>query len=152
MDRSESALGYIYRRIYDGICGHHPNLRPWHFQWLGVFYLYRQLQRILPEMGGKVLDVGCGGKPYRSWFGQVSEYIGLDVSPGPAVDVLVALGARVSYHARNRSWEASADLSAMLRGRRKQSRYIAQPWDSTWRLCAKALKPMATNHSAHTTV
>ena len=90
MDRSESALGYIYRRIYDGICGHHPNLRPWHFQWLGAFYLYRQLRRILPEMGGKVLDVGCGGKPYRSWFGQVSDYIGLDVSPGPAVDVLAA--------------------------------------------------------------
>ncbi|MGD0826864.1 MAG: methyltransferase domain-containing protein [Desulfobaccales bacterium] len=90
VDSSESAPGYIYRRIYDGICGHHPNLRPWHFQWLGIFYLYRQLRRILPEMGGKVLDVGCGGKPYRSWFGPVSEYIGLDVSPGPAVDVLVA--------------------------------------------------------------
>lgn len=41
-------------------------------------------------MGGKILDVGCGDKPYRDWFGQVSEYVGLDVSPGPAVDVLVA--------------------------------------------------------------
>ena len=90
VDRSESALSYIFRRIYDGVCGHHPKLRPWHFQWLDTFYLNRRLQRILPEMGGKILDVGCGGKPYRNWFGNVSEYVGLDVSPGPAVDVLVA--------------------------------------------------------------
>ena len=36
------------------------------------------------------MDVGCGGKPYRSCFSLATEYKGLDVVPGPAVDVVVA--------------------------------------------------------------
>jgi SAM-dependent methyltransferase len=35
------------------------------------------------------LDVGCGTKPYEAWFGNVSEYVGLDVAPGMHVDVVV---------------------------------------------------------------
>lgn len=89
MNGGESLLGLAYRRIYDGICGRHPNLRPWHFQWLDAFYLYRQLRRVLSKLDGRVLDVGCGSKPYQRWFGQVSGYVGLDVIPGAQVDVLV---------------------------------------------------------------
>ena len=37
-----------------------------------------------------MLDAGCGSKPYREWFGPVTEYVGLDVSPGAAVDLVVA--------------------------------------------------------------
>lgn len=90
MSIGESSLGLTYRRIYDWICGNHPNLRPWHFQWLAIFYLHQQLRRILPTMRGKILDVGCGGKPYRCLFGQVIEYVGLDVLQGSQVDVVVA--------------------------------------------------------------
>jgi SAM-dependent methyltransferase len=67
-------------------------LRPWHFQWLAVHYLYRGLRRVLPGLGGRVVDVGCGAQPYRDWFGEVTEYVGLDVVPGPAVDLVVAPG------------------------------------------------------------
>lgn len=87
---AESRLGQTYRIIYDSLCGRHPNLRPWHFQWLGAYYLYRSLKRLLPTFGGRVLDVGCGSKPYHEWFGPLTEYVGLDVSPGRAVDLVVA--------------------------------------------------------------
>jgi len=87
---AESRLGRTYRITYDKLCGRHPNLRPWHFQWLDAYYLYRSLKRLLPTFGGRVLDAGCGSRPYQEWFGSVTEYVGLDVSPGRAVDLVVA--------------------------------------------------------------
>lgn len=49
---SESALGRGYRRVYEGLCGKHPRLRPWHFQYLDAVYLYRSLKRLLPNTSG----------------------------------------------------------------------------------------------------
>lgn len=54
------------------------------------YFIYRSFKRLLPTLGGRVLDVGCGEKPYERWFGRVSEYVGLDVEATPAVDVVVA--------------------------------------------------------------
>ena len=64
-------------------------MRPWHFQWLDAYYLHRDLKRLLPTLGGAVLDVGCGIKPYQGWFGPLHSYVGLDVVSGPQVDVVV---------------------------------------------------------------
>ncbi len=89
MYAGESSLGRAYRLIYESLCGCHPYLRPWHFQYQDAFYLYRSLHRLLPTLGGRVLDAGCGSKPYQNWFGSVSEYVGLDVMPGTSVDVVV---------------------------------------------------------------
>ena len=89
MRTGESKLGRAYRRIYESLCGRHPYLLPWHFQYLDCFYLYRSLRQLLPTLTGRVLDAGCGGKPYRDWFGSATEYVGLDVMPGPSVDVVV---------------------------------------------------------------
>jgi SAM-dependent methyltransferase len=86
-------LGELYRKLYDLLCGRHPVRRQWHFQWLNTRGLYRELRRIAPEIQGTMLDVGCGNKPYERWFGHVSKYVGLDTSPGDAVDVLVFPGA-----------------------------------------------------------
>jgi SAM-dependent methyltransferase len=47
------------------------------------------LSQLLPNYGGRVLDVGCGNKPYQTWFGDVAEYVGLDVVPGPDVDIVI---------------------------------------------------------------
>ena len=37
----------------------------------------------------KVIDYGCGNKPYRNLFPSNSDYIGLDIFPGNQVDILI---------------------------------------------------------------
>lgn len=87
-----SLLGRLYRIAYEVLCGKHPEPYPWHFQWLDTFYLARHLRSTLPHLSGRVLDVGCGRKPYRALFAQASDYIGLDVVPGGA-DIVVKTDA-----------------------------------------------------------
>ncbi len=64
-------------------------VRSAHFRpgWVGVltnpFYfarsgLHRALERVAPRVGGRMLDVGCGRKPYAHLF-RVSEHVGLEL-------------------------------------------------------------------------
>jgi SAM-dependent methyltransferase len=55
--------------------------------WLGVFInpfflarrsLWRAVQAAAPRLRGRLLDVGCGTKPYRALF-KVDAYVGLDI-------------------------------------------------------------------------
>jgi SAM-dependent methyltransferase len=92
-NNQESRQGRFYRQIYEAVCGKHPRLRPWHFQWLATIYLSRTLRHNLPKMQGNVLDVGCGDKPYRELFSQASSYVGIDVYEGGA-DFVVAPDAQ----------------------------------------------------------
>ncbi|MDR7921525.1 class I SAM-dependent methyltransferase [Thermosynechococcus sp. HY213] len=88
-NNQESRLGRLYRQTYEALCGKHPHLRPWHFQWLDTVYLVRTLKLRLPQLTGRVLDVGCGDKPYRPLFAQATEYVGIDVA-GREADYIVA--------------------------------------------------------------
>lgn len=40
--------------------------------------LYKKVAQYAPELKGKMMDFGCGSKPYQSLFSNVTEYIGLD--------------------------------------------------------------------------
>jgi len=40
--------------------------------------LVKSIQKYAPILNGKLLDFGCGSKPYESLFSNVQEYIGLD--------------------------------------------------------------------------
>ncbi|MBV8252237.1 MAG: class I SAM-dependent methyltransferase [Chitinophaga sp.] len=40
--------------------------------------LYNEMSRVGAQLSGRLLDVGCGTKPYRQLF-QVDEYIGLEI-------------------------------------------------------------------------
>ncbi len=40
--------------------------------------LYKKVNEYAPELHGRLLDFGCGSKPYRVLFSNASEYIGLD--------------------------------------------------------------------------
>ena len=48
--------------------------------------------RYVPR-GSKILDVGCGDKPYYPLFAEAGEYVGADVVDGPKVDVVCPLEA-----------------------------------------------------------
>ncbi|MEA2494171.1 MAG: hypothetical protein QOJ29_2082, partial [Thermoleophilaceae bacterium] len=85
-------LARTYLALYDALCGRHPDLRPWHFQWLAGSILYRSLRPVLATVDGEVLDVGCEHSPYRDWMPLVRGYVGLDVQPGAGVDVVVPPG------------------------------------------------------------
>ncbi|MEI6149290.1 MAG: hypothetical protein WCS01_09370, partial [bacterium] len=41
------------------------------------------------QAGGKVFDYGCGGSPYRAFFGHCSEYVRADVTQSPGIDRLL---------------------------------------------------------------
>jgi SAM-dependent methyltransferase len=44
--------------------------------------LLKQIKSSSKKLTGRLLDFGCGSKPYRSLFFNVSEYIGIDVDNG----------------------------------------------------------------------
>ncbi|WP_199248590.1 bifunctional 2-polyprenyl-6-hydroxyphenol methylase/3-demethylubiquinol 3-O-methyltransferase UbiG [[Phormidium] sp. ETS-05] len=60
-----------------------------HFQFLVHKDIYKDLKINLPKLKGKVLDVGCGEKPYEPWFLSANTYIGIDIYQGSKVDVVV---------------------------------------------------------------
>lgn len=51
-------------------------LNPFFFIRKGLFY---NITKLAPKLHGRVLDFGCGAKPYRKFFTECSEYIGCDV-------------------------------------------------------------------------
>ncbi|MBD2087545.1 class I SAM-dependent methyltransferase [Trichocoleus sp. ST-U3] len=85
-----SLIGDIYSNLYKKVCGTHPHIRFWHFQWLAVKDLYSDLKRILPTLEGRLLDVGCGDKPYSTWINlEKVKHIGIDIYPGSKVDIVI---------------------------------------------------------------
>jgi SAM-dependent methyltransferase len=41
--------------------------------------LYKNLKKYFDKVNGKMLDFGCGSKPYKSKFKNVNQYIGVDI-------------------------------------------------------------------------
>ncbi len=74
--------------LYDKICGRNPHCNILHYNWLGSRHIVNDLKKYLPTLTGRVLDVGCGDKPYAHFLTNAREHIGLDVFPGPEVDVI----------------------------------------------------------------
>jgi len=89
-----SVYAQLYLDLYGQLCGRPPRLYPWHFQWLALRYLNSDLKEVLPTLYGRVLDVGCGDKPYAAWLdgAKVVQHLGLDIYPGPKVDVVITSG------------------------------------------------------------
>jgi SAM-dependent methyltransferase len=92
MEGNMSGPRRLYDFVYGAICGSPPSMRPWHFQWLATKDLYRELRELAPAVEGRLLDVGCGNKPYLSWFSRVTAYVGLDVTTDSDADVIVKPG------------------------------------------------------------
>jgi len=74
----------------------------WLLAWRDPLHLARRLlaRAVLQRthhVRGCLLDLGCGGKPYRSMFQNVERYIGLDVQRSANVDV-VGNGMRFPFY------------------------------------------------------
>ncbi len=64
--------------------------RIWEWDYLGMKPLLRELKQFVANLPAKytLLDLGCGSKPYKSLFNGATQYTGLDIVPGPEVDVV----------------------------------------------------------------
>lgn len=43
------------------------------------WFLLQKIKKIAPELKGKILDFGCGQKPYQRLFTNATDYIGVDI-------------------------------------------------------------------------
>ena len=92
--RLASAINTAFDRIYGWVAGRHPRQRPWHAQRHMASALEETMREVLPPLGGMVLDVGCGERPYERLMTRAERYVGLDVTPGAGVDIVVDPGER----------------------------------------------------------
>lgn len=70
------------------------NPRLYHFDYLGLVTGRRLIEATLarelpPRAEARVLDIGCGSAPWKPLLAPYArEYVGIDLKPGPAVDVV----------------------------------------------------------------
>lgn len=62
----------------------------WQWDYLGMKPLLREMKKFVVTLPAeyKLLDLGCGNKPYKSLFSGATQYTGLDIVAGPEVDVV----------------------------------------------------------------
>jgi SAM-dependent methyltransferase len=73
-----SSLGVLYEKAYAVLCGRHAR---------------RWLRPHVAKLQGRLLDVGCGDRPYELWVQRgregVTSYVGIDIHQGPRVDIVI---------------------------------------------------------------
>lgn len=86
MDESPPGVESLRGRIrrLPGATWVHARVHPHH---LTTRLLRRAIRARARYARGRLLDVGCGGEPYRSLLEQVQHYVGVDVPPNPTADV-----------------------------------------------------------------
>jgi SAM-dependent methyltransferase len=74
-------LSNLSADLYGWVCGRELGANLLHFQFLPSFYARRDITRDGAKLTGRLLDLGCGNKPYRPFLSEGVEYIGLDYPP-----------------------------------------------------------------------
>ncbi len=69
----------------------------WHFDYLHMRPLLKTLKESRSFVSGKLLDIGCGNRPYESWFSAVKTYIGLDINIISARPDLIGIGNNLPF-------------------------------------------------------
>jgi SAM-dependent methyltransferase len=57
-----------------------PIRKPWHVDYLHMRELVRDIAASSGYARGRLLDVGCGNRPYEPWLRGVTQYVGIDVN------------------------------------------------------------------------
>ena len=73
----------------------------WSFDYLHMRPLLATLFRSRTFVRGIVLDLGCGNRPYQSWFSEATTYIGLDMDPVNGQPDVVAIGECLPFAANS---------------------------------------------------
>jgi SAM-dependent methyltransferase len=63
----------------------HPS--PSQVDYIVLSDLKKSIARHADELGGRVLDYGCGSKPYATLFSNATEYVGADFPDNPHADI-----------------------------------------------------------------
>ena len=71
-------LGHFFAGLYGQVCGRELEANLLNFQFLPAYYARRDITRDASRLSGRLLDLGCGNQPYRSFLPKNIEYIGLD--------------------------------------------------------------------------
>ena len=71
-------LARHFPKLYSRLCGHELSANMFHFQFLPSYYFRRDIKIDGSQLKGRLLDVGCGNKPYRIFLKNVESYVGLD--------------------------------------------------------------------------
>lgn len=105
--RFKLAYSKSFHWLYNGLAGIHPNENLLHHQWLSVKDLRKGLKEVLSSVSAKVLDVGCGKRPYRMYLDprRVTIYVGIDSDPTSDADLLVS-GAQHGWPFQNQTFDA----------------------------------------------
>lgn len=75
----------LFWKAYNDVQFHFGGWRTaWAVLWNPFFFirknLFKNINELAPLLTGRVLDFGCGAKPYRSSFVNCDEYIGCDIA------------------------------------------------------------------------
>lgn len=81
-----------YIDIYNKIFGTSNKVSLLHVDYSASHALSQTIAKELTTLRGKTLDVGCADAPYKDLLHPDVEYVGLDISPGSSVDILIAPG------------------------------------------------------------
>lgn len=76
---------------------HTPLRRPWHSEFLHMQFLMRDIAAATDFAQGRLLDVGCGRRPYAFLLPGVREYIGLDAVAQPGGADAAGLAAALPF-------------------------------------------------------
>lgn len=89
------------------------NLSPLSFFWNPLYIirsnLFSKIKKNSSWIYGKVLDFGCGTKPYRSLFNNLKMYVGIDLKKTASIDAITSIdvfydGRRIPF--KNNSFDS----------------------------------------------
>jgi SAM-dependent methyltransferase len=74
-----------------------PLRKPWHVDYLHMRELVHDIVASSGYARGRLLDVGCGNRPYQPWLRGVTEYVGIDVNYKTGSPTVSAVACALSF-------------------------------------------------------